>query len=324
MTNKRWAWPGRPERAGRFSGIAIGLLQLCRGIGRVLGWRAEKRGKAQNEKHVAYSAHSAQDAEDGGGAVGGRLATSSVGGKADAPVDQMAALVSFDFHYLYVSAASAALFGRTPQELIGRDVFEFVHTDDRLRVEAFITSEELMWTGRHGVVYRIVRPGGDIAWCETVARLLNEKDPRYAGEHVLVHRLLKPLSSASALAERFRLPGFPTRPTRRTAVTDARITPSNWRAYNRLLDRDWARALLDGSPMSMLLIDVDHFALLLAHDRSAPRQSEPSTFEPLHASDVDEHRWSELGRVGNLVGLSYPVLRNLARRPLTSERPGGR
>ncbi|MGI4858454.1 MAG: hypothetical protein ACRYHA_16380, partial [Janthinobacterium lividum] len=37
--------------------------------------------------------------------------------------------------------------------------------------------------------------------------------------------------------------------------------------FDALLDRDWARVLINDSPMSILMPDVDHFALLLAHDQ---------------------------------------------------------
>lgn len=195
----------------------------------------------------------------------------------------MVALVDVNFRYLYVSAGSLDLFGQAPLEMHGRDAFESVHWDDRFALAQFIESEDLVLGGRNGVIYRMVREDGSCVWVKTVARALDEEDPRYVGEHVLVHRVI---SEQDVIREQrkgtfHRGPWQPGQPRR---VAPPRM-PSHYGAdhpglghrklarlvdvepFDPMLDRDWARVLINDSPMSLLLPDVDHFALLLANDQ---------------------------------------------------------
>jgi hypothetical protein len=137
--------------------------------------------------------------------------------------------------------------------MMGRNAFEHVHSDDRRLVETFIGSDDLFLGGRGGVVYRMVRPNKQIVWMQTMVRALDAADPCYTGKHVLVHR--------------------------EVVATQAGIVPfAILNTFDALLDRDWARALIDGAPMSVLLIDVDHFALFLAHEQVIPdTQEEPTS-----------------------------------------------
>jgi diguanylate cyclase (GGDEF)-like protein len=48
---------------------------------------------------------------------------------------------------------------------------------------------------------------------------------------------------------------------RRTATTDALTGVSNRRHFDELLEREWLRARRCGDPVSLLMIDVDHFKL---------------------------------------------------------------
>ena len=48
---------------------------------------------------------------------------------------------------------------------------------------------------------------------------------------------------------------------RRTATTDALTGVANRRQFDELLEREWLRARRTGDPVSLLMIDVDHFKL---------------------------------------------------------------
>jgi diguanylate cyclase (GGDEF)-like protein len=48
---------------------------------------------------------------------------------------------------------------------------------------------------------------------------------------------------------------------RRTATTDALTGVANRRHFDESIDREWLRACHDGDPVSLLMIDVDHFKL---------------------------------------------------------------
>ncbi|MCY0389453.1 PAS domain S-box protein [Robbsia sp. Bb-Pol-6] len=207
------------------------------------------------------------------------------------PAPGMVALVDVNFRYLYVSAGSLDLFGQAPLELHGRDAFESVHWDDRFALAQFIESEDLVLGGRNGVVYRMVREDGSCMWVKTVARALDEEDPRYVGEHVLVHRVI---SEQDVMREQrkstfHRGPWQPGQPRRVAARGLGHYGPghpglghrltarlADVDPFDPLLDRDWARVLINDSPMSVLLPDIDHFALLLAQDQPILEPEEAS------------------------------------------------
>ncbi len=74
-------------------------------------------------------------------------------------------------NFLYVSPACRTLFGRTPDELLGRSAFEYVHPDDVERVRQ--AYERLLGEGAAvTVASRVLRADGGYRWVESVARLL--------------------------------------------------------------------------------------------------------------------------------------------------------
>jgi diguanylate cyclase (GGDEF)-like protein len=73
----------------------------------------------------------------------------------------------------------------------------------------------------------------------------------------------KPLKSSRVLARvktQLRLKQA-TDELRRTATTDALTGIANRRKFDELLEREWLRAQRSGEPVSLLMIDVDHFKL---------------------------------------------------------------
>ena len=158
----------------------------------------------------------------------------------------MIARIGPDFRYRYVSAASERLFGRRPEALIGQYVFDYVHPDDLAAVMAFAQSPERRTVNRRGIVYRVVRPDGSTVWVETVARVIGDNEPEFAGEHVVVHR---------DVTERVAL----EKQLRDLANRDGLTDLANRRAFDVTLEREWERMLADRHPISLLLIDVDHF-----------------------------------------------------------------
>jgi diguanylate cyclase (GGDEF)-like protein len=75
--------------------------------------------------------------------------------------------------------------------------------------------------------------------------------------------IAKPLKTSRVLARvktQLRLKQA-TDELRRTATTDALTGVANRRKFDELLEREWLRAQRTGEPVSLLMIDVDHFKL---------------------------------------------------------------
>jgi PAS domain S-box-containing protein len=80
-------------------------------------------------------------------------------------------------HYLYVSPAYEALFGRSCASLYAAPAswLEAVHPDDRERVKASLARQD---TSRYDETYRIVRPDGTTRWVRARAYAVNDASGR--------------------------------------------------------------------------------------------------------------------------------------------------
>jgi two-component system NtrC family sensor kinase len=75
--------------------------------------------------------------------------------------------VSRDARFVYVNPALSSLCGRPDEELVGREIIDVVHADDReLVARAYQTSERGDLPARP-LEYRIVRPDGEVVYVET-------------------------------------------------------------------------------------------------------------------------------------------------------------
>jgi diguanylate cyclase (GGDEF)-like protein/PAS domain S-box-containing protein len=101
--------------------------------------------------------------------------------------------------YTYVSPASARVYGRAPDEMLGRSVFEFMHPDDHdahraLRAELTAGADELV------AERRMETPGGDWVWVEARCRALRDDDGRFIG----VQSAARDISDRKMADEQFR------------------------------------------------------------------------------------------------------------------------
>jgi PAS domain S-box-containing protein len=87
----------------------------------------------------------------------------------------------------YISPASLAIYGRSPEDLVGTNPRDFLHPDDVAQVDA-------MWAGlRSGdeqgmSCHRIQRPDGRWAWVETKSQIVRDEGGQPTGEVVSVVR----------------------------------------------------------------------------------------------------------------------------------------
>ncbi len=80
-------------------------------------------------------------------------------------------------NYIYVSPASEDLFGYTPEELEGRNMYEFIHPDDRDKM--YMLHEESLKkyiTEIQRATYRLLTKSGGHKWVETTARIITGEE----------------------------------------------------------------------------------------------------------------------------------------------------
>jgi diguanylate cyclase (GGDEF)-like protein/PAS domain S-box-containing protein len=152
----------------------------------------------------------------------------------------------------YVSPAVITVLGWEPQELVGPTRRQIVHPDDVGAVEA------LMRACRAGkpvetLTYRCLRKDGGYVWMEANLRLYHDERTREPIGFVNVVRDVSGRKAAEEELNRtFRL-------VENLAMVDGLTGIANRRRFEEKMDEEWRRAMRDGSLLSVLMIDVDHF-----------------------------------------------------------------
>ena len=154
----------------------------------------------------------------------------------------------------YVSPAVTEALGWLPSELVDHNYLQIVHPDDTPMVE------ELLNACRKGspsatLAYRCLKRDGGYLWMESNLRLY--RDPRN-GEPVGFVNIVRDISSRK-LAEEELQKAFLL--VEELAGSDALTGIANRRRLDTILDNEWRRAARDRLPLSLLLMDVDHFKL---------------------------------------------------------------
>ncbi|VVC76182.1 Sensor protein FixL [Aquicella siphonis] len=92
-----------------------------------------------------------------------------------------------DGTYLYVSPASHMSTGYTPEDLIGKNIYKFIHHDDIAKLKKAFTRRREM-TNIKPIVYRIKRKEGEFRWFESNIRLIIDDQMRSISEIQLASR----------------------------------------------------------------------------------------------------------------------------------------
>jgi diguanylate cyclase (GGDEF)-like protein/PAS domain S-box-containing protein len=149
---------------------------------------------------------------------------------------------------LYVSPSVVRVLGWQPEEILGKIPDEFIFPQDvPLLARSFRSASE-----ESVVTVRMRRKDGTLAWVEVRHRYARSSVLRESSEIVIV---IRDITERRALEERLSL----------LELTDLRTGLSTHRAFDQALEREWHRSLRDGSFLSLLLLDFDHFRHF--HDR---------------------------------------------------------
>ena len=146
----------------------------------------------------------------------------------------------------YVSPSSLRVLGWTPEEMIGHGPEAFIHPDDVPLLAAAKVALRDSDGGDSRLTFRIRKRDESWLWVEENVRIVLDPVTGTPGDTVLT---LRDVSERKALEDQLSA----------MALTDVLTGLANRRAFDEALDREWRRTLRDGSQMSLLLIDVDHF-----------------------------------------------------------------
>jgi len=162
--------------------------------------------------------------------------------------------VDADLAIRYASPATATMLGCLPADLHGHTLAELLAPEDRAAFLARHFTNSARRGGGGPEMFRALRHDGNTLWVEArVAALppgnglgdflvtLRDADQRKRAEDALgrVNAELSTLASTDALT------GLPNR-----------------RQFDATLNKEWYRALREGAPLSLLMIDVDRFKAL--------------------------------------------------------------
>ncbi len=154
--------------------------------------------------------------------------------------------VGLDHVIHYVSPLSVHILGWKPEEMTGMIFDDFVFSED---LPALAAAAEITLSpdvDNSPSTLRIRRKDGSFVWLGTNARVVREPETGEPKEFVLV---MRDITERRMFEEKLAA----------LALTDGLTGISNRRAFDEALNREWKRTLREGSQLSLLLLDLDHF-----------------------------------------------------------------
>ncbi|MFD2443272.1 diguanylate cyclase domain-containing protein [Bacillus sp. CGMCC 1.16607] len=158
-----------------------------------------------------------------------------------------------DGSFKYLSPSCTKILGYEPQELIGKNPYDFYHPADFEKIKqshATILNNKREFVAR----YRFKRKDEEYIWLETTSKLMMSKgnqqaeiicasrdftDRKQVEEELLkVNEKLKKLSNLDGLTE-----------------------IANRRSFDHTLEKEWKKAIKENTPISLILFDIDHFKI---------------------------------------------------------------
>ena len=156
------------------------------------------------------------------------------------------ALISHAGIRRYVSPSSTRVLGRTPEQLVGTSVFDMIEPGDRSALDTAIAQLRSRCTDTMMVVHQVRRPDGAKIWLESAVRVARDTTTGRADGVVAVSRDITDRKTLEARLESL-------------AKTDGLTELANRREFDERLEFEWRRAARDGTPISLILFDLDRF-----------------------------------------------------------------
>ena len=149
---------------------------------------------------------------------------------------------------MYVSPASLDLLGRVPEELLGQHASSMVHPADLPAISALLHSYSTGTQETERTQYRALHKNGRVLWLESCARRLSDNEGYVVTTRDVTERrtMEEQLEAAN-------------RHLRIQALQDPLTGIANRRRFDEMLGVEFRRAHRLAEPLSILMIDIDHF-----------------------------------------------------------------
>jgi diguanylate cyclase (GGDEF)-like protein/PAS domain S-box-containing protein len=142
----------------------------------------------------------------------------------------------------YVSPSCFRVLGWKPEEMTGKRPDDFILSDDA----AFIPDRLISGLEDSPLTVRMRRKDETVAWIEVKHRVMGDSAGDEARETIIV---MRDVTERKSLEEQLLL----------LELTDSRTGLGTHRAFDEALEREWNRTQREGSQISLLLLDFDHF-----------------------------------------------------------------
>lgn len=156
--------------------------------------------------------------------------------------------IDFEERILYASPASVRVLGWTPAQLVETPALAGVNQEDRPRVEQTIAALKRGEMDEARILYRNRHREKAEIWVETTMRATRKPDTGLIDGFVALSRDMtehKDLEAKLAIL----------------AASDGLTGLANRRCFDERLEQEWARACREGTSISLLMIDIDHFKM---------------------------------------------------------------
>lgn len=154
--------------------------------------------------------------------------------------------VGLDNRFDYVSPSSFEVLGWTPEEMMAMEPFGIVCAEDRPMVVAAARHHLTPGVEAPLIAPRLRKKDGTLVWMEVSGRVVRDAATGKATETIIV---MRDMTERKKLEDKLSA----------LALTDSLTELPNRRAFDETLDREWKRTLREGSQISLLLLDLDHF-----------------------------------------------------------------
>ena len=158
----------------------------------------------------------------------------------------MVTRIGTDERIHYISPSSARVVGWRPEQLMGRSALAGVNAEDLPRVEQMVAALKRGEVEDARIVYRNRHREKKEIWIESTMRVTKDFG---TGEINGVVAISRDMTEHKSLEQKLAA----------LATMDGLTGIGNRRHFDERLENEWARAGREGTTLSLLLIDVDHF-----------------------------------------------------------------
>ncbi len=156
-----------------------------------------------------------------------------------------------DGRFKYVSPSSKAILGYEPDELVGKNPYDYYHSEDLAKItESHNTVKDT--DDEFVVEYRFKRKDGDYVWLETTSKRMSglgmENNELLCSTRDV--NLRKELES-DLIEKNNRL--------KRLSNMDGLTQIFNRRYFDEMLEEEWEKAIQNKTPLALIMFDIDYF-----------------------------------------------------------------